>query len=140
MPPPSTAVAFLFIFFFNDTATTEIYTLSLHDALPIAPHDHLERRGRRLRGLAHARKIDDARIHERRGDHENHEQHQHHVHIGDDVDLVHQAARAHGLQAPFASCALASLACACRCRMLENSSMKLSKRTASRSTLWEKRL
>src|SRR2546429_7929567 len=24
------------IFFFNDTATTEIYTLSLHDALPIA--------------------------------------------------------------------------------------------------------
>src|SRR2546430_4810889 len=27
--------AFLFFFFFNDTATTEIYTLSLHDALPI---------------------------------------------------------------------------------------------------------
>src|ERR1039457_7018298 len=26
---------FLFFFFFNDTATTEIYTLSLHDALPI---------------------------------------------------------------------------------------------------------
>src|SRR3712207_7988771 len=25
----------IFIFFFNDTATTEIYTLSLHDALPI---------------------------------------------------------------------------------------------------------
>src|SRR5258708_38743873 len=24
-----------FVFFFNDTATTEIYTLSLHDALPI---------------------------------------------------------------------------------------------------------
>ena len=24
------------IFFFNDTATTEIYTLSLHDALPIS--------------------------------------------------------------------------------------------------------
>src|SRR2546430_13206148 len=30
--PPSTL---LIIFFFNDTATTEIYTLSLHDALPI---------------------------------------------------------------------------------------------------------
>ena len=31
------AGAFLcfFFFFFNDTATTEIYTLSLHDALPI---------------------------------------------------------------------------------------------------------
>ena len=29
-------VDFLFcVFFFNDTATTEIYTLSLHDALPI---------------------------------------------------------------------------------------------------------
>src|SRR2546430_7943957 len=25
------------LFFFNDTATTEIYTLSLHDALPISP-------------------------------------------------------------------------------------------------------
>src|SRR2546427_6069737 len=28
-------VPFCFFFFFNDTATTEIYTLSLHDALPI---------------------------------------------------------------------------------------------------------
>src|SRR6267378_4512349 len=28
-----------FLFFFNDTATTEIYTLSLHDALPISPAD-----------------------------------------------------------------------------------------------------
>src|SRR2546430_7558818 len=28
---------FLYFFFFNDTATTEIYTLSLHDALPISP-------------------------------------------------------------------------------------------------------
>src|SRR3712207_8256445 len=30
-------VVYLYIFFFNDTATTEIYTLSLHDALPIFP-------------------------------------------------------------------------------------------------------
>src|SRR5688572_31463011 len=29
-------MSYLF-FFFNDTATTEIYTLSLHDALPISP-------------------------------------------------------------------------------------------------------
>src|SRR5471032_2701476 len=29
-------ISFLFFFFFNDTATTEIYTLSLHDALPIS--------------------------------------------------------------------------------------------------------
>src|SRR6267378_8470763 len=28
-------VVYLLFFFFNDTATTEIYTLSLHDALPI---------------------------------------------------------------------------------------------------------
>src|SRR5260221_9460748 len=30
---------YLFFFFFNDTATTEIYTLSLHDALPISDAD-----------------------------------------------------------------------------------------------------
>src|SRR2546428_6697633 len=33
----STPCVFMF-FFFNDTATTEIYTLSLHDALPISDH------------------------------------------------------------------------------------------------------
>src|SRR5256885_9440927 len=33
----SLARLFVFFFFFNDTATTEIYTLSLHDALPIYP-------------------------------------------------------------------------------------------------------
>src|SRR2546422_9717002 len=36
--------SFFFFFFFNDTATTEIYTLSLHDALPIS--DGLEAAGR----------------------------------------------------------------------------------------------
>src|SRR6266568_9494480 len=29
------SLSLFFFFFFNDTATTEIYTLSLHDALPI---------------------------------------------------------------------------------------------------------
>src|SRR5947207_15363176 len=29
------SISFFVVFFFNDTATTEIYTLSLHDALPI---------------------------------------------------------------------------------------------------------
>src|SRR3712207_8137207 len=34
----------MILFCFNDTATTEIYTLSLHDALPIfAPRDHEHR-------------------------------------------------------------------------------------------------
>src|SRR4026208_654 len=37
---------FFFFFFFNDTATTEIYTLSLHDALPICA-------GRRCAGRHH---------------------------------------------------------------------------------------
>src|SRR2546428_12254532 len=60
-------IAKSFFFFFNDTATTEIYTLSLHDALPIssiAPHgvigahrafevpsyfpEHLDRKSTRL--------------------------------------------------------------------------------------------
>src|SRR3712207_8666596 len=36
----------LFIFF-NDTATTEIYTLSLHDALPISGISNLQRPSRR---------------------------------------------------------------------------------------------
>src|SRR5690348_18489047 len=53
----------LFFFFFNETATTEIYTLSLHDALPIwgrggsssrrrsaAPRASRRRSGRRRRG------------------------------------------------------------------------------------------
>src|SRR2546425_13114864 len=33
---PYFVVIFFVFFFFNDTATTEIYTLSLHDALPIS--------------------------------------------------------------------------------------------------------
>src|SRR5687768_17795486 len=48
-------VIVIFLFFFNDTATTEIYTLSLHDALPISRVEEVDRRsppalapGRRL--------------------------------------------------------------------------------------------
>src|SRR6266496_953724 len=52
----------IFFFFFNDTATTEIYTLSLHDALPIygrqariadVAGEHL-RFGKRCRRVRHA--------------------------------------------------------------------------------------
>src|SRR2546430_12605616 len=39
----------LFFFFFNDTATTEIYTLSLHDALPILSPCRLVAVPRRIR-------------------------------------------------------------------------------------------
>src|SRR5256885_15871700 len=45
-PVPTASSCFSF-FFFNDTATTEIYTLSLHDALPISP--------RGIRGLRNGR-------------------------------------------------------------------------------------
>src|SRR5260364_99256 len=52
--PTNESLYLYFFFFFNDTATTEIYTLSLHDALPIlpaprrclAPHRHPERHRR----------------------------------------------------------------------------------------------
>src|SRR2546422_7674162 len=37
--PVIRTISFFSFFFFNDTATTEIYTLSLHDALPISRHD-----------------------------------------------------------------------------------------------------
>src|SRR5574338_1021073 len=38
------------IFFFNDTATTEIYTLSLHDALPILSRQELRSTGGNCQG------------------------------------------------------------------------------------------
>src|SRR5438067_13900041 len=41
----SSVLADMLLFFFNDTATTEIYTLSLHDALPISAR----RQGREAR-------------------------------------------------------------------------------------------
>src|SRR6266498_4534890 len=42
---------FFFFFFFNDTATTEIYTLSLHDALPICSPSSPRHHPARLRRL-----------------------------------------------------------------------------------------
>src|SRR5438874_12301307 len=51
------SICFLFFFFFDDTATTEIYTLSLHDALPICalwarvPQRHADRHRRLPRRL-----------------------------------------------------------------------------------------
>src|SRR5260364_489495 len=56
---------FCFFFFFNDTATTEIYTLSLHDALPISgrstqsprPRDKRDRPCRRRRSEEHTSEL-----------------------------------------------------------------------------------
>src|SRR3712207_7202900 len=44
----------MLFFFFNDTATTEIYTLSLHDALPISQQRHPGRHAARQRHLVRA--------------------------------------------------------------------------------------
>src|SRR6266496_6507410 len=48
VPRPRLMLDFSVCFFFNDTATTEIYTLSLHDALPISQASSL------LNDIAHA--------------------------------------------------------------------------------------
>src|SRR2546425_9279927 len=53
----SALYVFFLFFFFNDPATTEIYTLSLHDALPISQRRHP--RGR-LRASARLREARDA--------------------------------------------------------------------------------
>src|SRR2546422_4765307 len=69
LPLPSCLSMQSFFFFFNDTATTEIYTLSLHDALPIsaprsapekAPRPGRSPRPGRCRGAlrAHDRDVD----------------------------------------------------------------------------------
>src|SRR5438874_5813782 len=60
--------SFSSFFFFNDTATTEIYTLSLHDALPISARparrrcprgDRRPPRGRARVGIAHETSSED---------------------------------------------------------------------------------
>src|SRR2546422_8122783 len=51
----STATSVHFFFFFNDTATTEIYTLSLHDALPILPRPSGSSRSPRRRSTRPSR-------------------------------------------------------------------------------------
>src|SRR5256885_9091034 len=63
-------------FFFNDTATTEIYTLSLHDALPIS-HPRGQQGGQarcasRLRGQRRIRPVRQAGCHRRAARSEEH--------------------------------------------------------------------
>src|SRR6266536_5168762 len=56
----STEYLIILFFFFNDTAPTEIYTLSLHDALPIGALETGEQKafafasGKRMRGLLYS--------------------------------------------------------------------------------------
>src|SRR3712207_9072310 len=58
----------VFLFFFNDTATTEIYTLSLHDALPISSGKPGQRPRRRHRCAKQRPRPDPARHSRRRAD------------------------------------------------------------------------
>src|SRR6266496_6137335 len=46
-----------FPFFFNDTAPTEIYSLSLHDALPISPHNRRRAEERSVFGRSSRRPV-----------------------------------------------------------------------------------
>src|SRR2546427_12203651 len=63
-------LVYILFFFFNDTATTEIYTLSLHDALPICPR----RAGDRVGNLC-AAVLAAARRPHRAADHARSEEH-----------------------------------------------------------------
>src|SRR5262249_56084420 len=57
LPSIHTLVPFLFFFFFNHTATTEIYTLSLHDALPIFLQIFFRRNGSQYIGRLGAQPV-----------------------------------------------------------------------------------
>src|SRR5690242_21262887 len=71
MQPRDRPVSF---FFFNDTPPTAIYTLSLHDALPISPPSRLPSRARWLAARA------------RRGHERSAELHAHHQALGERLD------------------------------------------------------
>src|SRR5258708_39944949 len=62
MYTPVHHVSAIFFFFFNDTATTEIYTLSLHDALPISASEHAHPREVPARDLLRPRPLGHQRI------------------------------------------------------------------------------
>src|SRR5262249_60106778 len=61
--PPSSS-----LFFFNDTATTEIYTLSLHDALPISPASSTPRARRKCSRCSAGSIVNSARRSARRSE------------------------------------------------------------------------
>ena len=65
----SRVVRMFFVFFFNDTATTEIYTLSLYDALPICSRStqddetlHADSRGRVCKSAIGLKRIREKKI------------------------------------------------------------------------------
>src|SRR5260370_26411782 len=67
----STTTRFFF-FFFNDTATTEIYTLSLHDALPILPNQRHRQVGDPLHHIGRTHEFADQRSEEHTSELQSH--------------------------------------------------------------------
>src|SRR5437879_13780645 len=55
-----TLLLFMSLFFFNDTATTDIYTLSLHDALPIYMSSGVNSSHQASTGLSHPRRHEES--------------------------------------------------------------------------------
>src|SRR2546427_1719314 len=83
----------IFFFFFNDTATTEIYTLSLHDALPIYQVFQAVGRGLQQSLRAHAVRTEpilhpgtDASLGEREQGHAHHDRGEDHDDLDDRTD------------------------------------------------------
>ena len=127
---------------------SRLLLVDAHAQLLVRAHDDLHHLRGALLGAAHAGQVHHARGDERGAHHEDDEQHQHHVDEGDHVDLVHRGpapgaasgdhAR-HGAYLPWGAGAGAG-APALRCRMLLNSSMKVSSWIATRSMSRAKRL
>src|SRR5258707_8855093 len=62
------ALLFAVFFFFNDTATTEIYTLSLHDALPISLEFGMKLARDKVRMIRQFNHFDERRIRRKSGE------------------------------------------------------------------------
>src|SRR2546427_10646779 len=120
----------LFVFFFNDTATTEIYTLSLHDALPISgavlDHDRLPeqlakarlhdasdevRRAARREGDEHANRAGGITLREGQGRKKQYEKKLHSELIGKGTARFNRAERSNALVSISRLCASAAVAC-----------------------------
>jgi hypothetical protein len=130
----------------GDAQGRRVLAVDAHAQLLVDADDQLDqvRLGALLR-LADARQVDDAGRDERRRHHEDDQQHEHDVDERDHVDLADRAAAraasldegGHGV---YRGGGVAGMAPALRCRMFENSSMKLSSWIAMRSMSRAKRL
>ena len=88
-------------FFFNDTATTEIYTLSLHDALPIWSRMHPTETDA-VTAAPHATRICQRRIHYTSGPNHTYSQCTHRIH---NPDLLARTYTTYHTHTPTSYCA-----------------------------------